>query len=416
MEGGIPVTRHWKGFLVLLAAAWLWLFGALGETRLMVVTDLHYLAPALYEGSGIFLQALRAGDGKIPQYGEELLAALAAEAERQRPDALVVTGDLSFNGEKASHEKLAAFFAGIRDRGIPVFVIPGNHDMNRPSPMAFTPTGWRATEGVDREAFAQIYGDFMLPPEGKAGAGLSYTARITDSLWLAMADVSTFQAAGQNVGVFTADHAQWLENALEEARQAGARVIACTHHNLLRHTDFQTESFQMFGHEAMEAILRQYGVRLNLSGHMHSQHIAREDEITDAATGAFCMTPHRYALVTVSEDGTILYEARELCGAHLPEGFQEMSRAWAADVSKEKLRASLEQEQLSPEETETMLDYAVRFHLAYFAGTCGGARNAWTEEAGYRLWRAHPESFFAMYLDVIMKEGQGEHLRCEIQP
>ena len=57
--------------LLLLAAA-----GAAADTKLMVVTDLHYLEPSLYRGSGFFLQALRRGDGKATQYGEELLAAL----------------------------------------------------------------------------------------------------------------------------------------------------------------------------------------------------------------------------------------------------------------------------------------------------------------------------------------------------
>ena len=49
---------------------------AAAETKLMVVSDLHYLAPSLYRGSELFLRVLQAGDGKITQYGEELLSAL----------------------------------------------------------------------------------------------------------------------------------------------------------------------------------------------------------------------------------------------------------------------------------------------------------------------------------------------------
>ena len=49
---------------------------ATAETKLMVVSDLHYLAPALYQGSELFLRVLRNGDGKITQCGEELLSAL----------------------------------------------------------------------------------------------------------------------------------------------------------------------------------------------------------------------------------------------------------------------------------------------------------------------------------------------------
>ncbi|MBQ3975363.1 MAG: metallophosphoesterase, partial [Lachnospiraceae bacterium] len=67
--------------------------------HIMVVSDLHYLAPSLYRDSGLFLRSLRRGDGKITQYGEELFAALYQEILQEKPDALIVTGDLTFNGE-----------------------------------------------------------------------------------------------------------------------------------------------------------------------------------------------------------------------------------------------------------------------------------------------------------------------------
>ena len=38
---------------------------SLADTKLMVVSDLHYMAPALYKNSDLFLQVLRRGDGKI---------------------------------------------------------------------------------------------------------------------------------------------------------------------------------------------------------------------------------------------------------------------------------------------------------------------------------------------------------------
>ena len=51
---------------------------AFSESRLMVVSDLHYLDPSLYPDRDLFQQALQAGDGKITQYGEELLATLSS--------------------------------------------------------------------------------------------------------------------------------------------------------------------------------------------------------------------------------------------------------------------------------------------------------------------------------------------------
>ena len=49
---------------------------ASAETKLMVVSDPHYMDPSLYRGSELFLSVLHRGDGKLTQYGEDLLPAL----------------------------------------------------------------------------------------------------------------------------------------------------------------------------------------------------------------------------------------------------------------------------------------------------------------------------------------------------
>ena len=88
--------------IFLLTAIWMLLiipiYCVSADTRLMVVSDLHYLTPALYQDSELFLQALRNGDGKITQFGDILLQALYRQILQEQPDALIVTGDLTFNG------------------------------------------------------------------------------------------------------------------------------------------------------------------------------------------------------------------------------------------------------------------------------------------------------------------------------
>ena len=144
---------------------------AAAETKVMAVTDIHYLARPLYEGSGLFIQALKNGDGKITQYGDELLAALYLEIQAEQPDALLVTGDLSFNGEKQSHLRLAEWFSKVEASGVPVWVIPGNHDIGT-RPIGYTSEGGYWTDGVTAEEFLEMYRDFLLPGE----AGCSYAA------------------------------------------------------------------------------------------------------------------------------------------------------------------------------------------------------------------------------------------------
>ena len=382
---------------------------AFSESRLMVVSDLHYLDPSLYPDKDLFLQALQGGDGKITQYGEELLAALYQEILSVQPDALIVTGDLTFNGEKKSHTALAEWFGAVEDAGVPVWVIPGNHDINTPSPVSFANGAYQRTEPVTPETFAEIYADFLKPGE----AGFSYAAGISSDLWVVMTDVSWYQDQAQTFGVFTDRHAAWLEGTLKRARDQGVRIVTATHHSLLRHTRFAQESFLMFGHEKMAELARQYGVKLNLSGHLHIQHIAQADGLSDAALGAFCIWPHRFALVTLGDDGTLTYDAAALHNRFLPEGFQEMSREWFAGITRNKLAASLTG---TGRENALMADYAARFNLAYFSGTYRKEDPAWKADPAYALWRKEQDSSFRQYMELVMNEETGDNLHLECIP
>ncbi len=382
---------------------------AMAETRLMVVSDLHYLSPSLYEDRDLLEQALRSGDGKITQYGEELLAALYQEILLEHPDALIVTGDLTLNGEKKSHTALAEWFRTVEESGVPVWVIPGNHDINTFSPVAFTGGAYQQTETVTPEEFADIYADFLE----QGDAGFSYAADISSDLQVVMTDVSWYKDQAQTFGAFTVRHAAWLEETLKQAREKGFRVVTATHHSLIPHTRFARESFLMFGNEKMAALARAYGVKLNLSGHLHIQHIAQEDGLADAALGAFCIWPHRFALVTLSDDGTLTYDASALHDRFLPDGFHEMSREWFATITRDKLTASLRG---SDEEIALMADYAARFNLAYFSGTYRKEDPAWKEDPAYALWRKQRDSSFFQYMELVMNEASGVHLHLSCSP
>ena len=392
--------------ILLVIALCLLAESAYADTKLMIVSDVHYLEPSLYQGSELFLQALRKGDGKVTQYGEELLSALYQQILAEQPDAMIVTGDLTFNGEKKSHEALAAFFKTVEDAGVPAWVIPGNHDINAVQPIGFADGMYYGVEGVRPEDFAAIYADFLEVGE----AGFSYIAKINDQIWVIMTDVAFYQEQAQTFGLFTARHGAWLEEALKIAQDEGVRVVTATHHSLLAHTEFSKESFLMFGSESMTGLAKQYGVSLNLSGHLHIQHIARADRLADAALGAFCIWPHRYAEVTLSDDGSIRYEAKALSSRFLPEGFLEESREWFAGITRDKVKALLTG---TDEEIAMMADYAARFNLAYFSGTYRREDARWTADPAYALWETQADAAFFPYMKLVMNEATGDNLHWE---
>ena len=384
----------------------LWALAAAGagaDTKLMVVSDLHYLEPSLYRESDYFLRALRRGDGKATQYGEELMAALYRTVFTERPDALIVTGDLTFNGEQLSHRALSEWFAKVEDAGIPVWVIPGNHDINTSNSVGYGDGMIYRVEGTSPEVFAAVYADYLEMGE----AGFSYTAKISDELWVAMTDVAIYQDEAATPGLFSSRHAEWLEGVLQDARKEDVRVVTATHHGLLVHTELYRDNFVMYGSESMASLCRAYGVKMNLSGHLHIQHIAREDGLADAALGAFCMWPHRYAVVTLRDDGTLVYDAKALDGHFLPEGIPDRSREWFAGITADKAKTGLSG---TGDEIEMMAEYAARFNLAYFSGTYRKDDPSWTEDPAYALWKERGNTPFTAYMMMVMNEETGDNL------
>ena len=87
------------------------------ELTVCFVSDLHLLSEELTDQSPEFLTMIARGDGKTAHYSQEIGQALVWQItslpEEERPDVLLAAGDLTFNGEKLSHETVAGLFEEI---------------------------------------------------------------------------------------------------------------------------------------------------------------------------------------------------------------------------------------------------------------------------------------------------------------
>ena len=95
-------------------------------TKILVATDIHYLSPSLNDHGACFEKTILNGDGKALAYIDELTDAFVEQVIREKPAALILSGDLTLNGEKQSHLDLAQKLRSITDCGIPVLVLPAN--------------------------------------------------------------------------------------------------------------------------------------------------------------------------------------------------------------------------------------------------------------------------------------------------
>ena len=163
-------------------------------------------------------------------------------ALRQRPDAVVISGDLTDFGRPAEYSSLRDQIAPLEAAGLPVYLMPGNHD---------------SREGMRR----------TFPSHGYLGTGpfVQFAVDVGPMRLLALDTV----VPERSEGVLDAQRLAWLEEQL--AASAGRPVIIAMHHppfqTLIGHMD---KMGLLAGGPELEAIVARHGnVERIICGHLH---------------------------------------------------------------------------------------------------------------------------------------------------
>lgn len=277
-------------------------FAPLDQTTLFVATDPHYLAPELTDGGPYFQEVIQNADGKMTNYSEELLEAFVWQVICESPDALILSGDLTFNGEALSHQRLAEKLHQIEESGIPVLVIPGNHDLENPMAAQFVGDGYRTAASITAERFSELYGGFGYDEAlARDDASLSYVTELASHLRVLMVDTNTADAPG----VIASQTLSWMEEQLQSAADCGAWVIAVSHQNLLAHNSLLTEGYVLENPDRLLNLYERYPVICNLSGHIHLQHIAESaNGLPEIAASSLAVSPDQYGILQLDGRGS----------------------------------------------------------------------------------------------------------------
>ena len=203
------------------------------ETELIFASDMHYISPNLTDYGKAFNELIDNGDGKVVRYMLEIWEAFAEEVIAVRPDALILSGDLTINGERLNHQEFAFRLAQIEAAGIPVLVIPGNHDINNPYATKYFGDAQSFIETVTPEEFRAIYADYGYNEAvSHAPDSLSYLYVLNDTTWMLMLDSCIYAPENEVDGEIKEGTMLWIEQCLKEAYAQGITVIPVAHHNL----------------------------------------------------------------------------------------------------------------------------------------------------------------------------------------
>ena len=99
------------------------------KTKIVVLSDPHVMAPELLVSNGYAWTKYMNGQRKMVDYSQALFDEMVIRLKDDiKPDLVLITGDLTKDGERLSHEYVKGKLDELRASGIRTLVIPGNHD------------------------------------------------------------------------------------------------------------------------------------------------------------------------------------------------------------------------------------------------------------------------------------------------
>lgn len=299
------MKKKWMRLLTTLLLTTLWQSVAVAQTKIAVITDTHVMAPDLLVNDGTAWQNKLASDRKLLDYSQTVFDYLVEKFKSgaDKPDLLLLTGDLTKDGELLSHQYVATRLNELIEAGVKVYVIPGNHDIDNSNAESYNGATTKKVSSITSEGFATLYANYGYSGTTRDPNSLSYVCEPVDGLVLIGIDSHT--------GALSSGTLSWVCQQAQKAYNEGKQVIAMMHHPLFPHilgADMYVSSATVSNYETVRNSLADAGVRVVLSGHFHTSDIAKDwneeltKEIYDVNTGSTISYPCDYRVMTLSAD------------------------------------------------------------------------------------------------------------------
>lgn len=265
--------------------------------RIAVMSDLHYLSPDMIADTEDFEHALNS-DRKLLKESSAILNEMFERVRADKPDILLVSGDLTKDGEQECHAALAKQLQQLQQDipGLKIYVINGNHDIRNYNAKNFNTPDGKAVPATRThpEDFKRIY-DFVYsdptviatftPAAGNEAGSLSYVARPVEGLTIVAMDTCRYSKENtsngtdehETSGAISADLEKWVIEQTAAAKARGDLVIGLEHHGLVPHFDVEPTILPMYLVNGYERIAQEYadaGMSAVFTGHMHAVDIA----------------------------------------------------------------------------------------------------------------------------------------------
>lgn len=276
------------------------------KTSFWVISDTHLIADSLHDDGQAFSQMQKTSQGKDLYYQETALSAFVRMAEEKKPAAIIVTGDVTFNGERVSAERFAEIFKPLTKTKL--LVLPGNHDIYDGWAREFHSKKQYYAGQISPRMWRNIFRTSYETAVSVDNSSLAYSVQLNPDYLLILADSNDYgkeesSTAPATAGFLGKEQRKWIKEQLQYASQNNLRVIFCMHHNLYAHNPAVNKGYVVDDYRELRKLLAQYNVKLVFSGHIHAQNIMSPQNscpATEVVTACFCSNDQGYGVVKVS--------------------------------------------------------------------------------------------------------------------
>ena len=286
---------------------------SVAQVQIAVVSDVHVMNPSLLKEDGKAFSDYISQDRKMLRESTSLLNAFTDSILHSSVKYLLIPGDLTKDGELVSHLYLIDnCLSRLRNAGITVLVVPGNHDVNNPHAVEYNGNTKTRVATISRSEFAQIYKDYGYGQAiARDSASLSYVYQLTPRLRVLALDATESDQNDFNKDIcITPGRLRpatllFIKQQLADAKKHGMTVIGMMHHGLLQHWKYQNKMIPGYVIEnnlSIAAMMHKEGLKVMFTGHSHAQDITQHKGIYDVETGSLVSYPSPYRLITIQGD------------------------------------------------------------------------------------------------------------------
>ncbi len=379
------------------------------DLKIWMVTDIHYIAPELHDDGAAFAQMKATSAGKDLAHIDSVMQALVWEAAIEKPELLIVSGDLTFNGEYDSMVGLAEYFKQIENNGTQVSVIPGNHDIHSGWARRFVGAEMEKTKQVSPADFRELFAEFGYDlATHQDSESLSYVIEPKSNYPIMMMDTNIYSETESSKsptteGEIKIETAAWLANYFEE----NAASIWVGHHPVLSHNGSDRTGHTLQNADEINPLLNEQGIHTLFAGHIHAQNISSDGVTREIITGALSIFPNSVGEITLDKEG-LTYDHRELAVEAWAEATNQTNSKLlnysqtAYDIFYEDgatmaLMQMFEEQWYEEEFEADVMDFVGLLNVRYFSGMDFGKDEALENHPGYKIIQDHSKGFLKRY-------------------